>query len=707
LIRPFSQTSLSKASLVRKLSLFQALVIMVVLGVSAFALSSIVTGRIEARAEDSLKQEVSLLVNTMASYHAALAESTQVLDRAFLNTFDGGFVLDQAKQVDVGEVHTPLLKSGATILNGNAAVVDRFRAATGAQCSVFVRSGDDFVRVASTVRDDKGNRLLGVVLDPAGPAHASLKNGMEYVGKSSIVGRDYMAAYLPVKDGQGTVIAALGVAVDFTAELKVLSDQILKAKIGKTGYIYALEASPGKDQGTLRIHPANVGKNILASKDAHGFEFIRDIIQRKNGVSRYFWINPALGETVPRQKIVAFGYLKEWDWVIAAGAYTEELTTEGVYVRNAMMLATVLMLVILLTTFMIVGKKWLSDPLQRAIRVMDVVADGDFRQIDAGGKETIETANEVELLENGVYRMARSLREVLERIQEAAAKLAAASEQIAASARRGSETADKQVKSTNQIHSAMEQMSATVSDVSHNSQQAAQSAQVAAETAREGGQIVKQTLDTMHLIADTTQRASATISELGKSSDKIGGIASVISEIAGQTNLLALNAAIEAARAGEQGRGFAVVAGEVRRLAERTAAATQEITATIDNIQQETRAAVGAMASGSQAVEAGLVQTENSGKALDHIIAMAVHVGEMVHNITDSSSQQDAAADAVNTNMAQIAEMSGQVSSTSNETAKACQDISMLALSLQEVVGHFKLDGGAMSASNSGKLRQR
>lgn len=707
MIHPFARTTLSKASLVRKISLFQALVIVVVLGVFAFALSSIVTRRIEARAEDNLRQEVSLLINTMASYHAALAQSAQVLDRSFLNSFDGSFSLDTAKQMDVGATQTPLLKSGGTVLNGNTTIVDKFRAATGADGSIFVRSGDSFVRVATSVRDEKGNRLVGVVLDPASPAQASLKSGTEFVGKSSIAGRDYMAAYLPVKDAQGSVVAVLGVAVDFTAELKALSDQILKTKIGKTGYIYALEATPGKDQGTLRIHPASVGKNILASKDAHGFEFIRDIIQRKSGVSRYLWINPSLGEKVPREKIVAFGYLNEWDWVIAAGAYTEELTTEGVYVRNAMMLATLLMLAILLVTFMIVGKKWLSDPLQRAIRVMEVMADGDFRQIDAGGQETTATSNEVVLLENGVYRMARSLRGVLEKIQEAAAKLAAASEQIAASARRGSETADKQAKNTSQVYSAMEQMSATVSDVSNNSQHAAESAQVAAETAREGGHIVKQTLETMRLIADTTQRASATISELGKSSDKIGGIASVISDIAGQTNLLALNAAIEAARAGEQGRGFAVVAGEVRRLAERTEAATKEITSTIGSIQQETRAAVEAMESGSEAVEEGLVRTQSSGEALDQIIAMAGRVGEMVQRITDASSQQDAAANAVNTNMAQIAEMSGQVSTTSNETAHACQDISMLALSLQEVVGHFRLDDGPRSGTNSGERRQR
>jgi len=692
LTHPVSRASLGKLSLVKKLSIFQALVIMVVIGAFTFVLSSFVTHRIEVRTEVNLKQEVSLLIDMMGSYHAALAENARVLDHSFLSSFNGGFSVDADKTVAAGGAQVPLLKSGTTTLNGNQELVDKFKASAGADCSVLVRSGDDFVRVATTITDEKGNRLLGVALDHALPAYEGLKNGAEYTGKFSIAGRDYMTAYLPVKDAQGSVVAVLGVAVDFTAELKALATQILKTKIGKTGYIYALEAAPGKDQGTLRIHPASVGKNILASKDTNGFEFIRDILQRKEGVTRYFWLNPALGETVPRQKIVAFGYLKEWDWVIAAGSYTDELNTEGVFVRNAMLVATVLMILVLLVTFMFVGKRWLSVPLERAVRMTEVLAGGDFRGIAALGQDTGPTANEVDLLERGIYRMALSIREILENIQQASEKLASASGQISASADLASETAQMQSKSTSQVHSAMEQMSATVSDVSTNSQHAAETARVAAETARDGGQIVKQTIDSMHLIADTTRRASATIIELGKSSDKIGGIASVISEIAGQTNLLALNAAIEAARAGEQGKGFAVVAGEVRRLAERTTAATQEITSTIENIQLETRAAVGAMASGNQAVEEGLTRTENSGKALDQIITMAGRVGEMVDQITNASSQQNAAAQAVNTNMAKISEMSGKVSTTSTETARACEELSTLALSLQELVGHFKLD---------------
>ena len=115
-----------------------------------------------------------------------------------------------------------------------------------------------------------------------------------------------------------------------------------------------------------------------------------------------------------------------------------------------------------------------------------------------------------------------------------------------------------------------------------------ESAKSAANSAREGGRIVEDVLERMRGIAQSVRESAANIEQLGARSDEIGRIVGVIDEIADQTNLLALNAAIEAARAGEQGRGFAVVAGEVRRLAERTAAATQEIADVIEKVQSIT-----------------------------------------------------------------------------------------------------------------------
>jgi methyl-accepting chemotaxis protein-2 (aspartate sensor receptor) len=682
---------LSKISLVKRLSFFQILVIVVVMGTFTLTLSSLITKRIEARTEKDLTQRVALLVNMISTYHSALAENALTLLGVFRADFPGEFSLDNGVRVKIGDKEAPLLKAGSTILDQNTEIVDRFYNTTHAAGSVFVRSGEDFMRISSTLKDENGNRIIGSLLDRSQPAYKNLIEGAGYTGKADIGGREYMSAYAPVKDAQGRVVGVIGILVDFTDGLQKLSEQIVKVKIGQTGYIYAMDAKPGKDQGVLRIHPSLLGKNVIASKDAHGVEFFRDMINQRQGLMRYWWINKGSSETKAREKIAAFDYMKEWDWVFSATCYTDELNTEGIFLRNATLMATVLVVIALVLMFVIMARRWISLPLQRAVVITDKLAAGDFTHIAGIEIDEQETDNEVDQLVRGIYRMAYSLCSLLEKVRDAAAQLMIASQQISASAGRSLETSQNQSGSTAQVATAMLEMAATVEEVSKNSHHAAEAARIAADTAHDGGKVVSETLANMRLIADSTSAVSAKISELGRSSDQIGSIASVIAEIAGQTNLLALNAAIEAARAGEQGRGFAVVAGEVRRLAERTAAATEEISGMIDRIQREARDAVEAMQGESRQVMLGVDKTESSGKALDRIIEMAGQVGEMVAQIATAATQQSAAAEEVNGNVAHIAEMTSESSSNASETAQACTNLSNLALSLQSIVGQFKL----------------
>jgi methyl-accepting chemotaxis protein-2 (aspartate sensor receptor) len=683
---------LSRISLVKRLSFFQVVVVSLVMGAFTFGLSDLITRRIEQRTEDNLKQQVTLLVTMISTYHSALAQNADVLNRVFRSSFPGDFALDTATLVKAGDLEVPLLTAGSKRVNDETEIVDRFHRTTQAECSIFVRSGDNFVRVSTSVLDDNGNRIVGTVLDHAHPAYPSLIEGKSFTGKATIRDREYMSSYVPIQDAQGKTVAVAGILVDFTAGLKAFADQIVKVKIGRTGYIYAMDAKPGKEQGTLRIHPALTGKNVIASKDAHGVEFFRAMIEQKQGVIRYWWINQALGETTAREKIVAFDYLKEWDWVIAAGSYRDELNTEGVFLRNAMLVATGLAALVLVSTFVVVLRRWVLRPLQEAVRVTNLLAAGDFRNIHGMEAERQQTENEVEQLEQGINSMAHSLCGLLVKVSDAATQLTEASQAIAASAKRSSDTSENQSGKTTQVATAMLEMSATVEEVSKNSQRAAEAARKAATTARDGGQVVSEVLSAMHEIETSTDTVSAKISELGQSSNQIGAIASVIAEIAGQTNLLALNAAIEAARAGEQGRGFAVVAGEVRRLAERTAGATQEISGMIDKIQRAAREAVEAMQRESAQVSVGVAKTQSSGEALDRIIEMAGRVGEMVAQIAGAASQQSEATEEVNGNVSHIAQMTAESSGHAAETARACVDLSSLSIGLQTVVGQFKLN---------------
>jgi methyl-accepting chemotaxis protein len=317
-----------------------------------------------------------------------------------------------------------------------------------------------------------------------------------------------------------------------------------------------------------------------------------------------------------------------------------------------------------------------------------------------GGNALVSSSHdEVGELTSAVNTMHASLRQVIESISQGAEHLASASEEISSGATQSADIAHTQADQTHQVATAMQEMSCTVQQVSENSQKAADSSHSAAQAARQGGQVVEETLATMRTIAESTRKVATRITELGKHSEKIGKIVAVIDDIADQTNLLALNAAIEAARAGEQGRGFAVVADEVRKLAERTTKATKEIAAMIESIQAETKSAVAAMELGSREVQVGVDKTAASGTALEEIIKMSEQVGDMISQIATAAAEQSSATEQINANVSQISSSTQESSAAAGQTAKACADLSDLALDLQRLVTQFKLEAASRAAS--------
>jgi methyl-accepting chemotaxis protein len=329
----------------------------------------------------------------------------------------------------------------------------------------------------------------------------------------------------------------------------------------------------------------------------------------------------------------------------------------------------------------------LNRSLAGILTMIDEVAANNLTVQD------IEISSQDELGKAGqaLNAMKNNLRVIVQSIAGTAEHVASASEELSSSASLQAQSAETQTSQAVQVSTAMQEMTSTVSQVSENSTKAADASRQAAETARRGGAIVEGALGKMQTISQSVSGIAEKMEDLGKSSDQIGRIAGVIDDIADQTNLLALNAAIEAARAGEQGRGFAVVADEVRKLAERTTAATKEIAEMIKTIQSETKGAVLAMQGGTQQVEDGVKATSQAGDALKEIIHMSEQVGEMITQIATAATQQSSASEEVNNNMEQIARLVKESADGAQQSAKACQDLSALALDLQKMVQNFRL----------------
>ena len=251
--------------------------------------------------------------------------------------------------------------------------------------------------------------------------------------------------------------------------------------------------------------------------------------------------------------------------------------------------------------------------------------------------------------------------------------------------------AQKQSEATSAAAAAVEEVTVSIGEVAEHAQSTREVAMNAGEVSREGAQRSGEACDTINALAETVKQSAAQVETLGQRSAEISQIAGVIKEIADQTNLLALNAAIEAARAGEQGRGFAVVADEVRKLAERTGKATQEISSMIGLIQSDTHKAVDGMRSGATQVEEGVGLVHSAQNALQRIKEEMDDTIQRVNEISHASAEQREAMTQLAQNVEQVAAMTEQNVSVVNETEGMVQRLSTMVDRMNKSVNQFSI----------------
>lgn len=325
-------------------------------------------------------------------------------------------------------------------------------------------------------------------------------------------------------------------------------------------------------------------------------------------------------------------------------------------------------------------------PLQAATAALERVAERDLTVgVEVSGKD------EIGRLSSALNTSVAAMRSVLQSVAHGADTLSAATSEISARSVQTASNANTQSSKTNQIAAAAQEMTATIGEISHNTESAARASRVSAETANQGGAVMQAAAVTMEKIAAATGTVSERMNSLAHRSEEIGKVVSVIQEISEQTNLLALNAAIEAARAGEHGRGFAVVAGEVRRLAERTKGATEEIASTIRSIQDETRSTLQVMQDSHTAVEIGMGETARARKSLEAIIESSRHVEHQIQLIATAASQQTSASGEISESAGQISQLAVENSHGAEEAVETLKNLAALAGDLDGMIRQFRL----------------
>ena len=614
------------------------------------------SGMLERRAIDSVRNELHGVSSTVELFNKTVSSQAVSFGRIFRAGLPGDFALDEATVVDIGGRQVPTLSVAGQALNLDFSAPDAFTERTGGNATIFAASGEDFVRVSTSVKKENGERAVGTALDKASPAYPALRAGRNYVGLTTLFGKQFITQYEPVRDASGKVVGALYVGVDITADVATLKERIRALKVGETGYFYVLSAVPGKSYGDLLVHPSKEGENILDSQSADGRSFVKEMLEKKEGTISYDWQNP--GESHAREKFAAYSEMKEWNWVIVGGTYRDEITAAATQLRNRFILFGLAALAVLASVLYFLVRATVTRPLAEVQAVAARIAEGDLTaQVKA------RRDDEIGRLTGAINEIGARLSSVVGQVRDGAEHIATASQEISTGNLDLCSRTEEQAASLATTASSMDQLTTTVRQNADNARQADQLARSASEVAQKGGSTVSQVV--------------ARMDSISQASRKISDITSVIDGIAFQTNILALNAAVEAARAGEQGRGFAVVASEVRNLAQRSAAAAKEIKVLIESSNSE--------------VDAGSQLVAQAGVTMQEVLDSVQRVTDIMSEISSASQEQTQGIEEINRSVVEMDTVTQQNAALVEEASAAAQAMHEQADALARSVRRFRL----------------
>ena len=284
----------------------------------------------------------------------------------------------------------------------------------------------------------------------------------------------------------------------------------------------------------------------------------------------------------------------------------------------------------------------------------------------------------------------RTIRSVADQAASISNRVAAASEELSAQVNEVSQGADQQRIRVESTVTAMTEMNSTVLEVARNAGQAADQSEMTKGKAADGAALVDKVVNSINLVNKVASTLQTNMQELGAQAESIGGVMNVISDIADQTNLLALNAAIEAARAGEAGRGFAVVADEVRKLAEKTMSATQEVATNITAIQQSARTNISEVGAAAKAVTEATDLANTSGQALAEIVSLASANSSVVASIATAAEEQSATSAEINQSIEEISRIVGSTADGMHQASQAVHELAQMANELNRAMGELR-----------------
>ena len=617
--------------------------------------------------------------------------------------------LEARKAGLAGEELTPYFKDGDEFLKYYIEVTKSL-----GSCGVVVEDGTVVLhRVYG--KSEPGN-LLGKNMGDRPYIKAGLAN-QERLGtyKSRATGATTTIVSLPIIK-EGKTLGVFYAGMDNIA----LSKNILSAvQLGEFGAAYIYNA-----QGEAIMHSDSSLIGINHMTEPH----VQEMLRKKNGSLEY--VNKE-GFT----KIVYFEEMPGVHWVVCAELDKNQIMKPAHELLFHVCLL-VLVLALLVGTIIFFTARGIARPLAICSGLVAHAAKGQLEtspEEDAAIAAAARRGDEISVLSSGIREMVQNIKGLLQeserktqeavkateeakaataRAEEAAQRaenakregmyaaasqleevvgiITSASTQLSAQIDQSDLSASESAQRLGEAATAMNEMNATVQEVARNASEASRMSAETRAKAERGAAVVQQAVDGIEKVQEVAEVLRNDMQQLNEHARSISAIMGVISDIADQTNLLALNAAIEAARAGEAGRGFAVVADEVRKLAEKTMASTSEVGSAITAIQHSTTKSMEGVDKAVNQIGQATELSNQSGLALQEIVADAETTADEVRAIAAASEQQSAASEEINQSIVQVNDMSGKTAEAMREATQAVAALAEQARRLEALVEDMK-----------------